>query len=149
MLVGKSDEILCLGDGHGNRLFDEYVAVSLEQRAGNLAVTDRGGRDDDGVGRPRRLDRVERRHAVFGCDFGESVSIGVIGAEETYPVHAGEDAYVVAAEMAGSDNCGGDFRIAHGAQDSAASGQEYNSPASGVVARPQKGGERCSTSRNS
>jgi hypothetical protein len=42
--------------------------------------------------------------------------VGVIGADAVDPVHAGEDANVVAAEVAGSDNGCGQFVFVHGGQ---------------------------------
>jgi hypothetical protein len=86
-----------------------------------------GGRcDDHGIGGTCRLDGLESRHPVLGRNLGQTLAIGIVGTDATDPLHARQNANVVAPEVAGSDDCGGEISVCHQAQDNtAAAGVQF------------------------
>ena len=48
---------------------------------------------------------------------GQALAVHVVGSDATDPFHPCEDANVMATEVAGSDDCSGDFDVCHEAQD--------------------------------
>jgi hypothetical protein len=57
---------------------------------------------------------------MLSGDLSQPLAIHVKSADATHPFHSREDAHVVAAEVAGSDNCSGDLSVCHEAQDNTA-----------------------------
>ena len=64
---------------------------------------------------------------MLGGDLGETLAIRVVGPDAKDPLHPREDANVVAAEVAGSDDCSGEICVCHQAQDNTAgSGVQFS-----------------------
>jgi hypothetical protein len=64
---------------------------------------------------------------MLGRDFREAFAIRVEGADATDPVHPREDASVMAAEVAGADDCGSEIGVCHETQDNTAgSGVQFS-----------------------
>jgi leucyl aminopeptidase (aminopeptidase T) len=63
---------------------------------------------------------------VLGGDLGQSPPVHVESADTAHSAHPGEDANMVATEVAGSDDCSGDLGVSHAAQDNtAAAGVQF------------------------
>jgi hypothetical protein len=115
--IGEPDQLLSLGNRDSNGLLNQNVTARFQQRAGDLSVADGRCCDDHGIGGPCRFDGLECGHPVRGRDLSQTLAVGVVGADATDPIHPRQDTNVVATEVAGSDDCGGEIIVCHQAQD--------------------------------